>query len=149
MIKYIDHYRNDFYTRSTLGYIHIDDKHFCYTLEDTLRAFGIKVYGETGIPANSIRGYKVKIHKSNRFKRDVIMLYTESNGKTLKYSGISFDFCYAHGGNKHQDTEGCVLVAYNKHGNTIQGTAEKALVELVKGWIDGGHEVIWRTYNKI
>ena len=147
-IKILDHYRDEFYPQTTLGYITIEEKHFCYTLEDTLRPFGIKVKGDTGIPEN-VHGYRVGIIYSNRFKRDVLVLYTEQDGFTLQWNGIEFSYIYAHGGNKHEDTEGCVLVAYNKNGNKIQGTAERDLFAVVGQWIKDGHEVRWRTFNRV
>ncbi len=146
--KFIDHFRDDFHPQSTLGYISLEGKKFCYTLEDTLRPYGVKVYEHTGLPENP-QGYKVGIRRSNKFKRDVLVLYTEKDGITLTHYGISFKYAYIHGGNSHKDTEGCVLVAFNKHGNKIQGTAEKALFKIVKKWIDAGHDVYWRTFNKI
>ncbi len=147
-IRIIDHYRQEFYPRTTLGHIDINNKHFCYTLEDTLRPYGVKIKGDTGIPEH-VHGYKVGIIRSSRFARDVLILYTEDDGITLSQHGIEFQYIYAHGGNKHEDTEGCVLVAFTKSGNKIQGTAEKELFTIVNRWIKQGHEVRWRTFNKI
>jgi hypothetical protein len=113
--------------RTTIGELYINDSFFCYTLEDTVRAYGIKVPRETAIPQGI---YKVNVTRSTRFKRDLPMVFTESNGYELINGGISFKGIRFHGGNTHKNTEGCILVAYNKiDSNTIQGTAERDLVK--------------------
>jgi hypothetical protein len=147
-VKYVDHYRDIFNEDNTLGYINLDNELFCYTLEDTARAYGVKVFGKTCIPEN-IEGYEVDIHTSNKFKRDVLILYTEADGVTLVMDGISFKYVYAHGGNTEDDTEGCILVAYNRSETRIHGTAEKDLFELIKEWMDEGYQVRWRVFNKV
>ena len=50
----------------TIGELLVDGKHECWTLEDVVRSDGVKVYGETAIPAGT---YKVDITYSPRFKR--------------------------------------------------------------------------------
>lgn len=128
----IDIFRKWFSTRSTIGELYINDKFFCYTLEDTIRAEGIKVHGETGIPEGT---YKCELSMSSRFKRVMPMVYTESNKYELINKGISFKGIRLHGGNTISNTEGCILVAYKKlDANTIQGTAEHDLTKLLKGY---------------
>ena len=115
-----------FSARTTIGKLYINGEFFCYTLEDTVRAFGIKVPGETAIPEGE---YKCNITHSRRFDRDLPMIYTEDNGYELINGGISFKGIRFHGGNTHRNTEGCILVAFNKiDKNTIQGTAERDLI---------------------
>lgn len=145
-MKYIRHDRLEYLSQTTMGNISIDNDFFCYTLEDTIRAKGIKVNGETGIPEHA-RGYRVGIRYSPNFNREMLILYTEADNETLTHNGISFKFIYAHGGNNHSNSEGCVLVAYKKSGNTIYETAEKELFDKVKGWLDSGEEVRWCTTN--
>lgn len=114
-------------TKAALGEVFLGDstEKFCYSLEDVIRAEGIKVYGETGIPAGV---YNWHITYSNRFKRDMISIYSEDNGYELKNYGISFKGIRMHGGNDVEDSHGCPLVAYNKIGDDkIQGTAERDL----------------------
>lgn len=146
-IKYIVHNRIEYYKQTTIGKLFIDGDMFCYTLEDTVRPYGIKVKKHTALPANSNTGYKVGIHHSPSFKRDMLIIHTEDDGITLNYGGVLFTHTYAHGGNDHTNTEGCPLVAYNRYGNKIQGTAESDLFNLVKGWIDEGYEVRWVINN--
>lgn len=118
--------------RTTIGELYLNDEFFSYTLEDTIRAYGIKVSGETAIPEGE---YKVQISRSSRFKRDLPMVFTEDNGYELINGGISFKGIRFHGGNTHKNTEGCILIAYNKlDSNTIQGSSERDLVKELKNY---------------
>jgi len=82
----------------TAGKLYIDDKEFCYTMEDLLRPTGaMKIFGETCIPAGS---YKVIIDASRRFKRDMPHILDVPN----------FDGIRIHWGNVAKDTEGCILL---------------------------------------
>ena len=55
----------------------------------------------------------------------------QSNGYQIISNGIEFKGVRMHGGNRSKDTHGCPLVAFNRLDNdTIQGTAEKKLLEL-------------------
>lgn len=110
---------------------------FCLVLEDTVRAYGIKVPGETAIPEGI---YKVDISMSRRFKRLMPMLYTESNKYEIKAGGIGFKGVRFHGGNTHKDTEGCPLVAFNYiNDRRIQGSAEKALTAKIQEYLLKGN----------
>lgn len=143
----IIHQRFKHLPQTTIGRLLINGRTLCYTLEDTVRAYGIKVDGYTAIPANNNTGYSVGIRYSPAFKRDMLVLYTENDKETLEFGGISFKYIMAHGGNKHEDTEGCILVAYNTDKDTIWGTAEKELFDIVKGWLDNDEEVKWVISN--
>lgn len=147
MIRYIVHNRIEYFTRTTISDISVNGEWFCYGLEDTLRPFGVKVDGETAIPANANEGYSVGIRRSPAFDRDMLVLYTEPDRETIKYSGVKFKYVYPHGGNDHANTEGCILVAYKKSGNTIFETAEHELFKIVKEWLDEGDDVRWVTTN--
>ena len=63
----------------------------------------------------------------------MISIYSESNGYELINNGVSFKGIRMHGGNDHEDTHGCPLVAYNRVSkNQIQGTSEKDLLKWAK-----------------
>ena len=129
MKKVIKVIRNIFNDKCTIGNLYIEDKLFCWTLEDVVREKGIKIQGKTAIPENI---YKLNISYSNRFKRDMIEILNVNN-----FTGVRI-----HGGNTAEDTEGCILVAHNKINNyTIQGTAEKDVFNYVKKQIDLKNEV--------
>ena len=81
----------------TFGMLYVDGRVFCQTLEDELRAPGVKVWGRTCIPAGT---YRVIVNHSARFKRMLPLL--------LNVPG--FEGVRIHAGNTHEDTEGCILV---------------------------------------
>lgn len=144
--------RNEYTARSTVGGLYFPEngytERFCYTLEDTARAHGIKVKGETCIPGScdGIK-YRVIITKSTRFKRDMPLIYNQED-LSLEEDGISFAGIRIHGGNTHANTHGCPLVAYNKiDKSTIQGTAEKEVTEKIQEYIDAGYEVYIKVIN--
>lgn len=140
-------YRDIFTKDATGGILYVGDivkEKVCYTLEDACRGKGIKVYGETCVPAG--HRYRVGVNKSDRFGRDMLIIYNCADGYTLRADGILFTGIRAHGGNDSDDTLGCLLVAYNRISNTvIQGTAEKEVTKLVKDAIARGEEV-WIEY---
>lgn len=80
---------------ATIGRLSIDGAFFCYTLEDQIRP--VKIKGATAIPAGT---YTVKLTPSPRFGRVLPELL-----KVPNYVGVRI-----HAGNRHQDTEGCILV---------------------------------------
>ncbi len=120
--------RDKYSPQTTLGKFYVNGEYFSETLEDTVRATGIKVIHHTAIPQGR---YQLLITRSSRFKRDMILI---SNQKDLSLinNGIRFTGIRIHGGNTHENTSGCILVARNRvNDKTIQGTQEKALTAKV------------------
>lgn len=68
-----------------------------YTLEDTLRPKGIKVYGETAIPEGL---YKLNVSYSPRFGKEMVEVLD-----VPYFTGVRI-----HGGNTAADTLGCPLL---------------------------------------
>jgi len=93
--------RTGFYRNETVGDLYIDGHHFCYTLEDTVRAPGIKVAGKTAIPYGK---YTVRVTWSPRFRINMPLLIGDDTFNK-DWSGVRI-----HAGNSHTDTEGCILV---------------------------------------
>ena len=137
----IERHRKWFREDETLGELFLNGKHFCYTLEDTVRAEGVKIPGKTAIPKGE---YDFTITFSPRFKRDMILFYNVGYDLSVLREGISFTGVRIHGGNNKDHTEGCPLVAYNHDVSKglIWGTAEKDLLEKVKEQGDNGKVTI-------
>lgn len=78
----------------TLSKLFVNDKLFCWIMEDAIRE--TKIDGKTAIPRGT---YSVIITMSNRFKRLLPLLVDVPN-----YAGVRI-----HPGNTSEDTEGCLL----------------------------------------
>lgn len=89
----------------TIGAFYLDGLFETFTLEDQIREPGVKVSGQTAIPAGQ---YRLVITPSERFKEDLPLL--------LDVPG--FDGIRIHPGNTREDTEGCILV-----GQVLTGLA--------------------------
>ena len=156
---YLISLKRDSYTaQSTHGMLYFGTEcdSFSYTLEDTVRADGIKVYGKTAIKGgteNKPELYNLTVHFSNKFKRDVIMLSNTNKSHLIKHGNVEFGYVYVHGGNAHEDSLGCILCAKNRllSRDKIQGTMERAFTEKVKALLKQGPvklAVINLTQNK-
>lgn len=98
----------------TMGRLYINDDFFCDTLEDKDRGVkqtdpiedirATKVYGQTAIPKGR---YSVSYSPSNRFKKDMPRI-----DNVPGFEGILF-----HGGNKIDDTFGCILLGTYDNDN--------------------------------
>ena len=127
--------RTIFNESNTLGEMFIDDKPFCYVVEDKVRDYNNdgdlddegeeKVYGETAIPKGT---YKVIVSMSNRFKK---LMPEILNVKGFK--GIRI-----HAGNTALDSHGCLIVGLGqtKDGVSSSRLAFNALMEKLKGQTD-------------
>lgn len=132
--------RNILSKNSTGGVLLVNGEKFCHVQEDTARAFGAKIFGETCISPGA---YKVAVRRSASFGRKVLCLYTEIKDWRLIGGGIEFQYVYFHGGNDAGDTKGCILAAFNRvDDETIQGTAESALFNTVQAAIDSGERIV-------
>jgi len=119
---HLDVYRHTYNTesdRNIIGDLHIDNEFFCYTLEDEIRADGLKEYGVTAIKADI---YEIEVTYSPKFKRDMILIKGVPN-----FSGVRL-----HGGNSSKDSLGCPLVAYQTDYKKIWRTSERVLTRLVQ-----------------
>lgn len=84
----------------TIGKLFINGEYYCDTLEDKVRPQGVKIFGETAIPAGV---YNVTMSYSVRFKK-----YMPEIENVPNFQGIRI-----HSGNTDKDTHGCILVGKN------------------------------------
>ena len=114
----------------TIGKLYLNGEYFCDTLEDTDRGLKDsdslsditmkKVKGETAIPTGT---YMIEITYSPKFNRDLPLL------KYVK----GFEGIRIHSGNDKKDTEGCILVGFNKEKGKVldsRKTLDKLMSQL-------------------
>lgn len=121
--------RRWFSDKETIGQLFLPvEKFFCYTLEDEIRKE--KVKGETAIPYGK---YKVILSHSPKFGRILPLILGVPN-----FEGIRI-----HVGNTEADTDGCLLVGFNRTKTSItQSTlALEALIKVIEEQIQKGNDV--------
>lgn len=110
---------------ATIGELLADGKPLCFTLEDEIREVpGVpvghwKIKGATAIPAGR---YRVTLEDSPRFGPATMTINSVPG-----FTGVRI-----HGGNKHEDTEGCPLLGLKVTTTTIVGGTSGPAVKLVK-----------------
>ncbi len=120
------------YPRPTycIGKLSVDGVPFCDTLEDPVRAAGVKILGQTAVPAGA---YEVILSWSPRFGR-VLPLLVDVPG---------FDGVRIHAGNTAEDTQGCILVGWNRERGKVLSSrvTETALVARLMGAVEKGERI--------
>jgi hypothetical protein len=86
--------------RTTLGQMYLNGEYVGYTLEDTLRPFPLKVYGETAISEGM---YKCKKYTSSKFGECLAIEYVPN-----------FTQIRVHGMNTHEGSLGCIGLGTNR-----------------------------------
>ena len=94
--------------QTTLGLLYINNKFYCYTLEDTYQK--VKIPRETRIPSGT---YKVDFRRD---ETDLTMTYRQRFPDWFTYhlhiqNVPNFQSIYIHNGGDHTHTEGCILVS--------------------------------------
>ena len=106
----------------TIGKLYVDGEYFCDTLEDRVRDLSkeAKVAGQTAIPEGT---YIVSVTMSPRFGRLLPLLHD-----VPQFTGVRI-----HSGNTARDTEGCILVGYNREKGKVLDSrkTETRLVNLM------------------
>lgn len=108
----------------SIGKLYVNGEYFCDTLEDTDRGLcehssltkikNTKIYGRTAVPLGR---YKITLNvKSPKFSQDKYKNnYGYINGYLPRLLDVKgFEGILIHVGNKHTDTDGCILVGENK-----------------------------------
>ena len=133
--------------KATIGYLLIDGKYFCWTLEDEFRAN--KVKGETRIPEGL---YSLGIMKADT---PLTIKHRTAYGQWFKYhieiqKIKDFTGVYIHAGNDEKHTDGCLLLGdsmlnpiifpKDQLGSSTQ--AVKRFYELVYPLLEKGEQVL-------
>jgi len=131
----------------TDGRVFMDSEFFGHSLEDAGRPPGVKIYAETCIPEGA---YKVGISYSNRFKREMLVLYNVDDDHSIERFGVRFTGIRPHGGNKIEHTAGCPLIAeHSDKKGKVWGSLEAMLFNLVEQAINNGDEVLWAVTGDV
>ena len=116
----------------TIGRLYIDEKYFCDTLEDRVRDLSkeAKIKGQTAIPTGR---YRVFLTYSPRFKRILPLL-----DNVPQFTGVRI-----HRGNTAKDTEGCILVGYNREVGKVLDSAvtERRLMAVLQNAANKGEQI--------
>ena len=123
--------RFEYGTNYTVSRLYVDGVYQCYVLEDVVRLPGIKIVGNTAIPAGT---YKVIINMSPG-KKKLLPRLLDVPG----FKGILI-----HSGNTDADTEGCLLVGESWNGGDWIGSSKAAFNKLfpkMQRALDAGEEI--------
>ena len=143
----------------TIGHLYTDGKYICDTIEDTDRMLdqsmdetdilNKKVKGRTAIPTGR---YKITMHvQSPKFSK-YAYYKTICKGYLPRLEYVKgFSGVLIHVGNTHTDTDGCLLVGYNKIKGAVTDSrkAFEKLYNILKIADDIGQNIwldIVRTY---
>lgn len=141
--------RNVFTVNATFSTMYEVNKHdnsltpICKILEDVARPLGVKIDGETCIPA--MKNLKINITYSNRFETELPIIFThivlDGQNHVLydgynKWTGIRI-----HPGNTSNDTEGCLLpgTVYDKKRIYNSRVAFDRLFKIIKQKLANSH----------
>jgi hypothetical protein len=92
----------------SVGVLRIDGKHHSFTMEDAVRAPGVKEPGKTAIPAGL---YAVEITHSPKFNRELPLIWnfqTADGRKIISSGGVQFEGVRFHPLNTAEQSEGCI-----------------------------------------
>ena len=116
----------------TIGRLFIDGEYFCDTLEDKVRDLSkeAKVKGQTAIPTGR---YRVYLTYSPHFNRILPLLED-----VPQFTGVRI-----HRGNTAKDTEGCILVGYNREVGKVLDSAvtEQRLMAVLQNAVNKGEQI--------
>ena len=138
--------RKEWTDKSTIGDMLIDDKFYCYTLEDVDRQYNsnirklwrkeLKIAGQTAIPYGR---YEIIINWSNKFQCPMPLLLNVPD-----YEGVRI-----HAGNTDANTEGCILVGATQSKDFIGNSRStfKSLFPMIREALKVGK--VWITIGNI
>lgn len=128
---------------ATIGFLTVDSKPMCFTLEDEHR--DVKVMDETRIPSGV---YEIKLRDAGGITKKYASKYPDIHKGMLWLQDVpNFEWVYIHVGNTDDHTSGCLLVGNSanlREGNKTIGSsvdAYKELYVLVADAIESGEPV--------
>ena len=142
-IQLIRKYRKSNYT---IGQLFINGQYFSDTLEDTDRELKesmsleeirrIKVFGSTCIPYGT---YDITITYSPKFKKRLPLI-----NNVKGFEGIRI-----HSGNTSKDTEGCLLLGFNKIKGKVINSKETVdkFITIIQQALNKGEKVTIQIYK--
>ena len=132
-----------------------DGSLFGKTLEDVVRPYGIKDKHFTAMPqTEGDDTYFVETRVSGKYG-EIAVIYTSKESTPagmkyiLEYGGIRFTFILVHGGNRHSDSSGCILLAKHRSDDnrTISSSLKVEFKNKVKKLLSEGFDVRLRVTN--
>ena len=122
-------------TRTTLGQMYLNGEYVGYTLEDTLRPFPLKVYGETAISEGM---YKCEKYNSSKF------------GKCLAIEDVpNFTHIRIHGVNTHEDSLGCIGLGQYRDIESMRISNCRPTLDKLLNMIDDSKPIYISIVNQI
>jgi hypothetical protein len=118
----------------TIGYLYIDGRPACFTLEDEQRKR--KVWGETRIPEGR---YKLGLRTEGRFHERYSKRFEKIHEGMIQVLNVpGFEYILFHPGNTDEDTAGCILPGDIARNNVAD-----------KGRVDRSTQAYLRIYIEI
>ncbi len=128
---------------STLGLVFVEEKFFCYSLEDQFNE--PKIPGETRIPPGR---YQILLRTEGGMNERYGKRFDWHDGMLWLQDVPNFTFIYMHVGNKDDDSEGCILTGDGQVQNvtergqvTSSVSAYRRLYEVITEALL--HEEVW------
>ena len=121
--------------RTTLGQMYLNGEYVGYTLEDTLRPFPLKVYGETAISEGM---YKCEKYNSSKF------------GECLAIENVpNFTHIRIHGMNTHKDSLGCIGLGVKRDREAMSISSCRPALDKLLNMIDDSKPIYISIVNQI
>ena len=121
--------------RTTLGQMYLNGEYVGYTLEDTLRPFPFKVYGETAISDGM---YLCNKYNSSKF------------GECLAIEDVpNFINIRIHGLNTHEDTLGCIGLGQYRDIENMRISNCRPTLDKLLNMIDDSKPIYISIVNQI
>ena len=111
---------------TTIGLLSLDTHPLCWVLEDQAQPPGVKVPGETRIPAGR---YAIRLYTAGRLYSTYTRRYPWHRGMLQLVDVPGFSHILIHPGNDDDDTRGCLLPGLRADLDPPQVLASRAAYE--------------------